>query len=126
MKNGPYILIVAPELYPGKRYRGKYCYEHHLIWWKETGMLFPKCYSIHHKNGVKTDNRFVNLELVSNNTHPVLHKKGRLLQHLICDYCHKPFTREARQIVGKLKKGQIRTFCSREHMALGYRKISAQ
>ena len=35
MKNGPYILVAALETYPGKKYRGKYCYEHHMVWWKK-------------------------------------------------------------------------------------------
>ena len=31
MKSGNYILIKAPDNYPGKKYRGKYCYEHHYV-----------------------------------------------------------------------------------------------
>lgn len=37
MKNGDYILVIAPDWYRGKRYRGKYCYEHHLV--KENNII---------------------------------------------------------------------------------------
>ena len=33
MINGDYILVVAPDDYPGVRYREKYCYEHYLVYW---------------------------------------------------------------------------------------------
>ena len=41
MINGDYILVVAPPDYPGVKYRGRYCYEHRLVWWKEHNFL-PK------------------------------------------------------------------------------------
>jgi len=42
MKNGPYEMVIAPEEYPGRRYRNRYVYEHQLVWWKNTGKLVPK------------------------------------------------------------------------------------
>lgn len=37
MRCGPYILIIPPPEYPGKKYRGRYAYEHHVVWWENTG-----------------------------------------------------------------------------------------
>lgn len=73
MKNGDYLLIVAPKDYPGKKYRNKYCYEHHYVWWKNTGELISYEDSLHHINGDKHDNRFENLEKVSRREHPSKH-----------------------------------------------------
>ena len=39
MKNGDYILVKAPTNYPGKKYRNKYCYEHHLVYWQHYGII---------------------------------------------------------------------------------------
>lgn len=50
MKNGKYVLIVAPTEYPGTRYRGKYCYEHTYVFWKHTGVLPKKGEIVHHKD----------------------------------------------------------------------------
>lgn len=74
MKNGLYILILAPIEYTGVKYRGKYCYEHHLIWWKNTGEVISNKYVIHHKNGNKCDNRFENLDKILLKDHVHLHR----------------------------------------------------
>lgn len=34
VKNGPYELVIAPEEYPGKKYRGRYAYEHRVNYWR--------------------------------------------------------------------------------------------
>lgn len=68
MRNGPYILIVAPDWFSGKRYRGKYCYEHHAVWSKKNGAI-PSGSIIHHRNGSHTDNRIENLELMTSSQH---------------------------------------------------------
>ena len=64
MKNGPYELVIPPPEYPGKRYRGRYAYEHRVNWWRKTkknpddfdGLI------VHHKNDKKRDNSPDNLE----------------------------------------------------------------
>ena len=63
VKNGDYELVVAPSDYPGTKYRGRYVYEHHLVWWRTTGETVPKGSVLHHRNEEKRDNRFANLEL---------------------------------------------------------------
>lgn len=73
MRNGPYELVVAPDEYPGMKYRGRYCYEHHLVWWLKTGKTISADEVIHHVNGQKRDNRFCNLEKMTRSDHAKHH-----------------------------------------------------
>ena len=73
LRNGEYILVVAPDDYPGKRYRDKYCYEHHLVWWENTGCIINDGEIIHHLDENKTHNVFSNLELHTRSSHAQLH-----------------------------------------------------
>ena len=77
MKNGPYELVKAPSAYPGKKYRGKYVYKHHLVWWRNTGDVVPDGSLVHHKNEKKRDNRFRNLELQNWGAHSSEHNRER-------------------------------------------------
>lgn len=77
MKNGPYELIVAPEEYPGMKYRGRYCYEHHLVYWRAHGVIPEPGQIIHHINENKRDNRLVNLELMDVGDHGRHHGEAR-------------------------------------------------
>jgi hypothetical protein len=80
MRNGPYILVIAPDEYPGKRYRGRYAYEHHLVWWQNTGQLVPPGFDLHHKDEVKTNNVFQNLELKTHGGHVADHNRSKPLK----------------------------------------------
>lgn len=77
MRNGPYELVIAPDDYPGKRYRGRYCYKHHLVWWRRTGEVPGPGELVHHKNGKKRDNRFRNLEKKTRAAHSAEHSADR-------------------------------------------------
>ncbi len=123
MKNGPYILIKAPDEYPGKKYRGRYVYEHRLVWWKNTNIIPPNGYQIHHKNEIKTDNRFENLELISTQSHNIVHSKGRSTKLLICDWCKSPFIRQICDYNTKIKLGQKRFYCCRSHQVRDQQRI---
>ena len=113
MKNGPYILIVAPENYPGKKYRGRYVYEHQIIWWKLTGEVPPTGYIVHHKDENKHNNSFNNLELKTVSEHLSEHgkAKGITLSRLTCKWCHIIFERPSHNV----PKNQINFFCCRSH-----------
>lgn len=76
MKCGNYELVKAPLDYPGKKYRDKYCYEHHLVWWQITGNIISEKEVIHHINENKRDNRFENLELLNKKVHTSNHSKN--------------------------------------------------
>ncbi len=117
MKNGNYELVKAPEDYPGKRYRGKYCYEHHLVYWKHTGIIPKKDEVVHHENEDKRDNKFKNLKLKKKIIHDKEHSTtGKTMVTLTCTFCEDTFKREARQTYNK-KKGQKDFYCDRSCMA---------
>lgn len=116
MKNGPYELVVAPIDYPGFKYRGRYVYEHQLVWWRQTGEVVMGMFIIHHKNHIKRDNSFENLEKKLRADHTTEHN----LEHpapvtkSICFCCKKEFAltvREHRQRARQTKSGNL--FCSK-------------
>jgi len=113
MRNGEYELVVALEEYPGKKYRGKYCYEHHLVYWRRTGVVPKSDEVVHHENRNKRDNRFENLELKKKGKHNSEHnrERGRQMARLRCPNCGCVFEREYRQT--HLTKGSRFTSCSR-------------
>jgi len=122
MKNGEYELIVAPKKFPGKLYRGKYAYEHRVVWWKKTGQLPTEEEVIHHKNGDKRDNKFENLELLSRKEHRKLHgeeRKAKMVS-MMCPVCETKFIKARRKT--HLVKPNKATFCSRSCAAIASNK----
>jgi hypothetical protein len=126
MKNGPYELVVAPDDYPGKRYRGRYCYEHYLVWWQTHGSLPGPGECIHHKNDNKRDNRPDNLGLKTKSKHTSDHSRarGRLMARFRCPHCGKEFMREKR-LSHLTTSRKLLDFCSRRCSGLfGFRTAS--
>lgn len=108
MKNGPYILIIAPSDYPGKKYRNRYAYEHHVVYWKTYGRVPKNGEMIHHKNHNRHDNKISNLVLMTPSEHRLTHSDGRVMLDLICGFCKKLFIREKRTVQFK------RSYCSKK------------
>jgi len=50
---------------PGNGSKGKYTYEHRLVMQEMIGRPLVKGETVHHKNGIRNDNRPENLELWS-------------------------------------------------------------
>lgn len=123
MKNGPYELVVPPLDYPGKKYRGRYAYEHHVAYWKKHGVLLKPGEVLHHKNTKKRDNNPDNLELKTSAQHTKEHSKGKTMIPLTCDFCGSSFQREARHVNSKVKQGQTSFFCCRSHQVSRQQQI---
>lgn len=113
MKNGPYELVIAPENYPGKKYRGKYVYLHRLLWWEKTGEILDYRTVIHHKNENKIDNSLENLEKKSRQEHSKEHQIPASKTNLTCHKCKKEFEVKFYEYNYKIKTGQTKFYCSR-------------
>ena len=76
-----YICIYNPE-HP-RAHKNRYVMEHILIWETVHKQPLPKGWIIHHLNGIKDDNRPVNLQALPNRKHKfVLEAKARRIQEL--------------------------------------------
>ena len=69
MKNGKYTLILPPIEFTGKRYRGRYAYEHTVEFWKKEGRLPRSECVIHHIDGDYRNNKWDNLEEINKGEH---------------------------------------------------------
>jgi hypothetical protein len=128
MANQIYVLVKAPEEYPGKTYNGlaRYCYEHHLVWWQHHRALPRKGFCIHHKDGDTHNNNIINLEEISWSNHGKLHpgkhpnKKKMILFE--CPICH--ITKEIydRKYYNRLKHHKA-VYCSRRCVMISSNKI---
>jgi len=77
-----WILTSKPNGLNGRGGYKKYWLEHRVVMEKHLGRLLKKYEQVHHKNGIKHDNRISNLELVTNKTH---------FGKVCCPHCNKIF-----------------------------------
>lgn len=113
MKNGPYEMVIAPKSYPGKLYRGRYAYEHHVNYWAKFGAVPKKGEIIHHIDGDKRNNDPSNLELMLDTEHKSHHAPPREMMQAICHNCGKEFENTATRIKNRLQQNDGIIYCGR-------------
>ena len=75
-KSDGYILILVPPENPMAGWNGRYVFEHRLVMAKHLGRPLLSSEIVHHRNGIKTDNRLQNLVLTTRSDHIREHKPG--------------------------------------------------
>ena len=73
---GYVMVLLSPDNFFYSMASKGYIKEHRLIMAKHLGRCLLKTEHIHHKNGVRGDNRIENLELTTNGAHAIAHNKG--------------------------------------------------
>lgn len=106
VKKGDYLYALVPN-HP-KATKNGYVLMHRVVMENFLGRLLEKNEVVHHLDGNKHNNSIENLQVMDSKDHNRMHSSiGRRTIDLVCPYCGKEFTREVRQVRGKM------TFCSR-------------
>lgn len=107
-------MIVAPPEYPGKKYRCRYAYEHHVVYWRAHGIVPTRGEVVHHVNENKRDNAIGNLELKTVSAHNRDHHEPAPIVEFLCGWCGAPGSRKASEARTHLKNSKSgKLFCSR-------------
>jgi len=112
-KSGGYVFCRTDPKHPKANSKGLYPL-HRVIVENEIGMSLTGEVDVHHKNGDKTDNRPVNLEVLSKSDHTRKHVRKLAKVLLVCPNCGKVFELAPRFYRLRLKRNKTGfVFCSR-------------
>ena len=113
IKNGAYNFVIAPPGYTGKRYRGKYCYEHHYSYWMVHGVIPKRGEIIHHVDHNQRNNDPHNLVLMTVEEHAREHhaEAVRTFAIITCANCKTEVARNWAAVSYYIAHGRTHFFC---------------
>ena len=83
-----YFRVYRPD-YP-RAWPSGYAKRYHVVYWLLTGRVLAENEVLHHRNGIKTDDRLENIEVLDRGEHTKLHHPSTLL-FIICATCGVAF-----------------------------------
>ena len=84
--------------------------EHRRTVEKHIGRKLTYNEIVHHKNGLRNDNRLENLEILSRSEHAKLHARPKKMVSLVCAECGVVFEMRESQYKYKIKTGQTKFY----------------
>lgn len=93
------VTIHTDGRFPGAHKGGDIALRSRVVWWLNTGEVVIGCkiFDIHHKNKIRDDDRFSNLEKKYHRSHSLEHnpKKEPTLIKRVCENCKSEFLIDA-------------------------------
>jgi hypothetical protein len=90
-KNDKRVRVFVKGVYPDAHKQG-YALRSRVVWWLNTGEVVTRGFDIHHKNHVRHDDRFENLEKLPHDKHARHHNSKKVVMvERQCQCCGNSF-----------------------------------